>query len=263
MSLHHNGIDFTTMVRYPGTVQGGGGIIFHTFVVNIPQLVLSVVHFAYNSLFTSIFEDMEWHSYSPKPISLRVSDQPTGSQRGTHFLQLPYRIALPLIVVSGVVNWLVSQAIFLVDIRVFLLPVCQLTNCDQLSNAQATVPIHYTTAQLSINPTLGSTDSEIITCGFSMGAMLAIVCVEMLLVIIAVLAGYWRLEDTGQPVVGSCSAAISAACHPAEDAKKIGMSLEKLQWGVVSVDEVNEIGHCAFSSEEVAKIDPAYLYSGK
>ncbi|KAE9380983.1 hypothetical protein N431DRAFT_396271 [Stipitochalara longipes BDJ] len=234
ISINHSGVDFASMVRYPGAIQGSGGIVFHTFVSNIPQIVLSFVYFTYNGLFTSIFEDLEWHSYSLRSKSLRVSSQPKGLQRPSHFLQLPYRISLPLIAISGVVHWLVSQAVYM-----------------------------YSTAQLSTNGTLDPTDSEIITCGFSMGAMVAIICVEFLLMVIAVLVGYQKLKDTAQPIVGSCSAAMSAACHPPKDVKIEGLSESRLKWGVVSVDKENEIGHCGFSNEEVAPVEPGYLYSGR
>lgn len=263
MSIHHSGVDFASMVRFPRIFQGGSGIIFHTFVGNIPQIVLSFVYFTYSGLFTSIYEDLEWHSYSLRRKSLRVSGQPRGLQRPSHFLQLPYRISLPLIAVSGLVHWLVSQAIFMVNLEVYLLPICNITNCDQLSNSEALVPLQYTSSQLKMNGTWDLTDSEIIACGFSIGAMMGITCVEALLIMTAVWAGFQKLKDTGQPVVGSCSAAISAACHPVEDAKTDGISEEELQWGVLSMDRDDEMGHCGFSNDEVGALDPAFLYSGK
>lgn len=44
--------------------------------------------------------------------------------------------------------------------------------------------------------------------------------------------------------------------------KTDGISEAKLQWDVVSIDKVNELGHCAFSNEEVTPVDLAFLYSG-
>jgi hypothetical protein len=51
----------------------------------------------------------EWSHFAKERKPLRVSS-PTGL---TYFLQLPYRIALPLLVMSGLLHWLVSQSIFL------------------------------------------------------------------------------------------------------------------------------------------------------
>lgn len=42
---------------------------------------------------------------------LRVT-APRGEQRSSYFLQLPYRWAVPLMIVSGALHWLMSQTIF-------------------------------------------------------------------------------------------------------------------------------------------------------
>jgi hypothetical protein len=64
-----------------------------------------------------------------------------------------------------------------------------------------------------------------------MGAMVAVICVELLLVTIGVFVGDQKLKDTGQPIVGTCSAAISAACHPPEQVKREGLSETKIEMG--------------------------------
>jgi hypothetical protein len=61
------------------------------------------------------------------------------------------------------------------------------------------------------------------------GATLGNFWVELLLISIELWAGYRKLKDTGQPIVGSCDVAISAACHPAEDMKTDEISEEELQ----------------------------------
>jgi hypothetical protein len=47
---------------------------------------------------------------------LRVSENPRGAQRSTYFLQLPYRYAIPLLIVSSAMHWMVSQSLFLVTV---------------------------------------------------------------------------------------------------------------------------------------------------
>ena len=57
-----------------------------------------------------------------------------------------------------------------------------------------------------------------------------------------------RRYEEGMPLAGSCSAAISAACHPQAD--EVDVSLVPLKWGVVDVDK--GVGHCAFSGRYVS-----------
>ena len=81
------------------------------------------------------------------------------------------------------------------------------------------------------------------------------------MVISIVAAGYIPYK-CGMPLAGSCSMAISAACHPIEqvdDGENIAE--KKLQWGVVSTG-VDGIGHCAFSAEEVGVVSEGKIYGG-
>ena len=62
------------------------------------------------------------------------------------------------------------------------------------------------------------------------------------------------------PIAGSCSAAISAACHrPVED---IDAGLKKVMWGVVEEMEDDAIGHCCFSSQPVTAPEVGKVYAG-
>lgn len=84
-----------------------------TFVViaNLPQLLLSLSYFVYNSLYTRLCTEKEWNAYGTDYRPLRVT-QPQGQQRSTYRLQLPYRYSVPLIVVSIFLHWLVSNALY-------------------------------------------------------------------------------------------------------------------------------------------------------
>ena len=57
----------------------------------------------------------------------------------------------------------------------------------------------------------------------------------------------FRVYDAGMPLAGSCSAAISAACHPKQQDKD--MSVLPVKWGAEKT--TGPIGHCSFSSFEV------------
>jgi hypothetical protein len=80
-----------------------------TVVVNLPQLGLSIAYFSFNGLFTRMISEREWANFSISFRPLRVS-RPRGSQKSTYRLQLPYRWSIPLIIVSGTLHWLVSNA---------------------------------------------------------------------------------------------------------------------------------------------------------
>jgi len=84
----------------------------NVLIANSPQALLSFLYLTLNGLLTSMFLADEWSRFAKERKPLRVSS-PTGLQRRTYFLQLPYRIALPLLVMSGLLHWLVSQSIFL------------------------------------------------------------------------------------------------------------------------------------------------------
>ncbi|KAH7392189.1 hypothetical protein DE146DRAFT_661877 [Phaeosphaeria sp. MPI-PUGE-AT-0046c] len=88
-------------------------------IANLPQLLLSFLYFAYNGLFTAMLGAYEWMSYAHKRKGLRISRMPSGAQRSTYFLQLPYRFGIPLIIISGTMHWLVSQSIFVVAFDVY------------------------------------------------------------------------------------------------------------------------------------------------
>lgn len=83
---------------------------------------------------------------------------------------------------------------------------------------------------------------------------------SLILGTIAVLGGIangFRRFDGSIPLVGSCSAAISAACHPAS--KDCNAAEKPVMWGVL---DGNEVGHCGFSSFEVGKPVKGRLYAG-
>jgi hypothetical protein len=97
----------------------GGDIVTLAIIANSPQVLLSFIYFAYNGLFTAMLMGYEWTSYSYKKKGLRISRKPSGFQRSTYFLQLPYRFGIPIAVLSGTLHWLVSQSIFVVSFDLY------------------------------------------------------------------------------------------------------------------------------------------------
>lgn len=96
--------------------------------------------------------------------------------------------------------------------------------------------------------------------GFSFLAIFISLITGGVVIIAPILMGFKRYPS-GMPLVGNCSAAISAACHPPADDKKAAESL--LQWGVVNADEnTQRFQHCCFTSFDVTPPVEGKCYAG-
>ncbi|KAF2430337.1 hypothetical protein EJ08DRAFT_660813 [Tothia fuscella] len=201
-----------TLISWELPSTGPRGLILNVLAANAAQPILSFLYFSYNGLFTSLFVAYEWESFSRKRKGLRVSATPIGSQRSTYFLQLPYRAALPLMVISGGLHWLVSQSIFLVNI--------QTPREDQL------------------------------TCGYSPIAIFSVIMVGIVMIILVLALGMQRYKS-GMPVASSCSFAIAAACHNySYKTESRGDATQQVRWGVVG-SKADGLLYCGFSSDDV------------
>lgn len=203
------------------------GILLNAWIANIPQLILSVVYFSFNGLYTSMALAKEWNHLASEKKGLRVTN-PQGEQRGTYFLQLPYRWSLPLTVTSGSLHWLISQTLFLV--------------------------------QITVKDTQGNTDlsSSVSACGYSAASLLALLVVGTVLTIVTCVVSFFGTTDK-LPFAASCSLVISAACHPPPDDKDA--HLEKVQWGVTSGVPEDGTRHCAITSQEVTPPEVGQRYA--
>lgn len=215
-----------------------GGLTFSTFIANTPQLLVSGLYLLYNGLITTMLAADEWNGYISERKTLRLSC-PRGIQRSSYFLSLPLRYGVPLSLASGLLHWLFSQSLFIVASISFVTP-----------------DFHY----------VPTDDATII--GFSaMGLMLSLI-VGVLLALAPLPLGFLRSyegpkksETPGQtaytaenstsendtehgsttdpaaypmPLVSTCSAAISAACHRHEE--DVDAHLLPLIWGFVRDD---------------------------
>ncbi|KAK5157013.1 hypothetical protein LTS14_004530 [Recurvomyces mirabilis] len=201
------------------------GLATEVLLANLPQVICSLLYFAYNGLFTSMVLSHEYSQYMlrNRRKALRVSS-PKGEQRSKYFLHLPYTYSIPLIAISTLLHWLVSQSLFLVRV------------------------------------TTGSQgeDYRISSLGFSCSPILATIIVGSVLVLGAIGFGCRKLASS-MPLASSCSVAISAACHP--PGEDTDAALLQLSWG--EVGEANtELGHCSFTSEETRSPRPRHLYAG-
>ncbi|KAK3688634.1 hypothetical protein B0T22DRAFT_512276 [Podospora appendiculata] len=163
-----------------GQIQGLARSVIQA---NMAHFLFSLIYFQCNSFFTNLLTAREWSQFAVRRKSLRVSSAPRGAQRERCFLQLPYRFGVPLLVLSVVIHWLLSQSIFVVAIEKMPGPGTSIVD-----------------------------GWHIITCGYSPLAILFGSVPYCLLLVSLLLAGSRRLPS-GMPVVGSCRLAIAAACH--------------------------------------------------
>ena len=195
--------------------------------INAPQLSLSIVYIFVNGLMTSIILAAECSDFALARKGLRVSN-PRGSQRSTYYLQIPYRYAIPLIVVSAGLHWLLSETIYLVRVATY--------DIDE-----------------ELLP-LG--DLSIISYGCSGLGLILFISLSGLM-ILALCFFCFRRYIPRMPVVSSCSLAISAACHPPQIRED--MAFQPLMYGVTGLNE-NGTKHVSFSSEEVEPLAVGEIY---
>ena len=231
-SLGFGDVNSKTLINLNhGSLSDSTSLFLTGLVVNLPQILLSFLHFSYNGLFTCMLLVEEWGAYARKRRFLRVTS-PSGGQRSTYRLQLPYRYGIPLLIGSGTLHWLISQSIFLVRVSV-------------LDSTGTEIP-----------------NVSISTCGYSPIAIIFVIFFGLFVVLVGAANGF-RKTKGGMPLAGSCSAAISAACHaPEADA-----SSKRLMWGVVANDDANfssrSVGHCSFTSLEVETPIVGNRYAGQ
>jgi hypothetical protein len=86
-------------------------------MANTPQVVYSILYFAFNGALTAMAQADEWSQYAVHRKGLRVSTATKTEQRSTYFLSLPYRYSIPQLVFSvyrnlvirGTSSWLRGQ----------------------------------------------------------------------------------------------------------------------------------------------------------
>ena len=176
---------------------GQTGIIANVLLANLPQIILSFVFLTYNGLFTCMLMGKEWNDFAHRRKPLRVT-LPRGTQQSTYRLQIPYRYGIPLLILSTLLHWLVSQSLFLVHVEVL--------------DSEGIVDTRYSKT----------------TVGYSNIAIITVICVASLAILAALMTGLRRYRP-GMPIVGTSSLAISAECHRPHD--DIAAAIKPVMWG--------------------------------
>ena len=177
------------------------------------------MYLQYNGLLTAMLVANEWNDYITERQTLRLSS-PRGIQGSSYFLSLPYRFAIPLMIASGTLHWLISQSVFVIQ---------------TIGMAYGTDFYRYP-----------AYDSSLV--GYSNIGFVYALILGSIMVIALVLLGFCnsyrprphdKAHETAaqsytMPLVSTCSAAISAACHrPEED---FDSHLLPIRWGFVGGD---------------------------
>ena len=205
-----------------------GRIIGIIVLANLPQLILSALYFAYNSMYICMLAASEWSRFAQHKKALRVTS-PTHVQRSTYWLQLPYTYGLPLTFASSLMHWLVSQCFFLARIDAY----------DSLGQIDR--------------------DRSISSCGYSNLATFIAMFLGTGMIIALLITGQRRL-DPQIPLVGSCSLAISAACHRPDG--DTDAAFKPLKWGAIRHETESGPGHCCFITYKVEQPIFGHHYAG-
>ncbi|KAL3472966.1 hypothetical protein BJX99DRAFT_249257 [Aspergillus californicus] len=197
----------STILTGMDTPATASGVLSMILLANTPQVLVSAAYFMYNALLTCMLGAVEYDNYAQEPKPLRVS-WPRGAQRSTYYLSLPYRYSIPLLLVSAVLHWLVSQSFFFVEI----------------------IPFN--------SAGVAQDRDEVVTCGYSPVAIIFAIVVAGSLLIVSILLGFRRFSSR-MPLAAQCSATISAACHPSSASSSTtdgdnDHALKPVQWGELS-----------------------------
>lgn len=195
-------------------------------LANTPQFLLSLISLAYSNLLTSMYLAADFASLAFKPATLMVST-PVGEQRGTWLMGIPFFPGLANMLLQIALHFFVSQSIFAVSI---------------------TVRDIYGNPDMST----GVQSAYLANCGYSPIAIWVAFGGGVVILLSAYGMGLKRFKKGGPPVVGTCSAAISAGCHPRACGPGQGerISYGECRWAAGGGMGVGEVGHCSIEEEE-------------
>ena len=199
-------------------------------VANSAQLVVTVAYYLYNSVLTSMLAEAEYSSHGVDRKPLRVTWPAKNSQqRSTYWLSVPYQYGVPIMVLFAILHWLVSLSLSYIRM------------------------IPY---DLNNQPVYENMTSSLRVTGLPMIFALFTWCIMMSILVALSL----RKLKSPMPLAASCSAAISAACHPPKEDCPLTAALGEVMWGETgpppdwdSDQYSDDNGHCTFTSLDAAQ----------
>ncbi|CAJ2502436.1 Uu.00g098300.m01.CDS01 [Anthostomella pinea] len=220
-------------------------------IASLPQLLLAILYLTINSLLTTYFLSQEIALFAVGPRALRVSSNPSGRQSTSLYLTLPRPVSWMLLAVFAALGLVLSQAVF----------PAALDAATATAFAPSSSPDH---AASAVVPAIAFSTQALLT-------LIVILIVILVALLIAVLGLGLRLTPAarladgtakGNPIAlqgGSCSAALSAKCHPAAGEGEIWLG--RATWGVVQPATGVRVGRCAFSGEGAGCVDVGRSYA--
>ena len=230
------------------------------FLVSLPHLLLGMLYLATNALLTTFYFSHESSLFATTPPRpLRVSAAvPEGAQTPSGLLRLtlPRRVSSVLMVVFMVMGFLLSRGFWAIGVR-FVDPNI-MDNSDSVTTRSA--------------------------IGLSPAPLLTLLTFLLILAFTILGFGLRRAPSVGaggNPMAlagGSCSAVISARCHPLAR-ERDGLWLKPVMWGVVREGNLPSSGtatrntsgswgwggvavsHCGFTAGRAGVVEPGREYA--
>ena len=215
-------LGFGTINQYTMVIAGfigNGNSILMSILANIPQIVLALIYLMYMGIMSAMFVAADWAKFASTAQTLMVGT-PAGHQRGTWLLGAPLAYGIGLLALQTLLHWFVSQSIFVVQVVVY----------NKLGRPDPAIPI-------------------LSNCGYSPIAIIFSVVASGLLCVTAIVAHWRRFPRGSPPVVSTCSAAISAACHLPMQMRNEAVPYQELRWGVTGHGH-DGVGHCSLGPVE-------------
>jgi len=212
-----------------GTTEGS--MLKLVMLANTPQLIITITYYFYNNALTSMLSSAECSTYGVDRKPLRATWPVKGSQqRSTYWLIVPYQYGIPILILYTILHWLVSQSFH----YILLIPYDL--------HDQPDFEMRIRSPEFSTLPML-----------------LAVLIGKVILCFLA----FRRFKSMMLPLAGSCSTAISAACHPPKDDCTDTAALGPLMWGETVSPAVwesdyfdgtgGQIRHCSFPSLDTTR----------
>lgn len=219
-------------------------------VANLPQLAITTAYYFYSGISTTILAAAEYSSYGATQMPLRVSSPVESSEQiSEYFLNMPYRYGIPMNLLSIALHWLVSKSLYYVSIIPY-------GPGGQSGDSNGRKFITETDYYSSYHSDLAYASSLVYSPFFIFVSLLVLGLMVCILLVLS-----FRRLNSEIPITRSCSAVISAACHPPKHEDCESAILGKLKWGETTqpawdldwfdVTIEDGKGHCSFSSWHV------------
>jgi hypothetical protein len=216
-------------------------------IAALPQLLLAVLYFTTNAVLTTYYLSHESSLFATGPARpLRVSADAEGAQTTSLHLTLPVPVSALLMLWFVGMAFVLGQSFFAVSVR--LVDVSLSTGA--LGSDGGSVPV--------------------VAIGLSgVGFLVLLVMLVLLAVVVLALGlrrapgvGVVNVEMIGNPMAlpgGSCSAVVSARCHPL--AREKGLWRKPVMWGVVREGVGFGISHCGFTAGRAGVVEAGRNYA--